>query len=173
MSKTYQLKMTSAKAEAKTHDATPANGKAPTALQAQAGARYQLSDVKTGFAPDNIRVSRSGKHLKIFVDGVSEPAFVIENFYEFPIEDRLVLSGKAEDGSAYAYTPETASSAATVAQLKDDGLVAGMALGGEGNAAGAAVGLLAAQAVDFGDDGAQGVERFAQGGAHRGRVNAV
>lgn len=147
MSKTYQLKMTAPRADAKTHDATPAAGKSSVMVQAQPGARYQLTDVQTGFAPDNIRVSRSGKHLRILVDGQPEPAFVIENFYDQASEDHHVLTGKAEDGNTYAYIPESASTAATVAQLQSNGQTAGMALGGAGIAAGAAVGMLAPVAV--------------------------
>lgn len=143
MSKTYQIKMTAPKVEAKTLDATPGTGKAPITLKAEPGARYHLTDTRSGFAPDNIRISRSGKNLKIFTDGVSEPTFIVEDFYEQPADNRAALTGKSEDGNNYEYIPENASGTAAAPVLKDDGQIFGMALGGEVINAGAAVGLLA------------------------------
>lgn len=143
MSKTYQIKMTAPKVEAKTLDATPGAGKAPITLKAQPGARYHLTDTQSGFAPDNIRISRSGKNLKIFTDGVNEPTFIVEDFYEQPADNRAALTGKSEDGNNYEYIPENASGTAAAPVLKDDGQIFGMALGGEVINAGAAVGLLA------------------------------
>lgn len=143
MSKTYQIKMTAPKVEAKTLDATPGTGKAPITLKAEPGARYHLTDTRSGFAPDNIRISRSGKNLKIFTEGVSEPTFIVEDFYEQPADKRAALTGKSEDGNNYEYIPENASGTAAAPVLKDDGQIFGMALGGEVINAGAAVGLLA------------------------------
>lgn len=149
MNKTYQLKMTLPKADPKTVESTPGANKATVMVKAEAGARYQLLDAKTGLAPDNIRVSRSGKSLRIHVEGQSDPAFVVADFYDQTEGHAPELTGKAEDGQMYRYIPETAIDASAIPVLKDNGQTVGMALGGNEIGTGAAVGLLAPVAAAF------------------------
>jgi len=150
MKKTYQLKTNAIKGEQQVLDMTPTAGQAPTKLQATAGARYELIDITTKAAPDNIRVMRKGKNLQVFFDGDTEPGLVIENFYEAHTDNLPTLVGRTEQGTLHEYIPESAAPSAVVAQLGDTGNSYGMALGGQELAAsGAAVGLLAPVAAVF------------------------
>ncbi len=83
----------------------------PVRLLAQRGARYEFQDELKGkgLAPDQVRVKRSGNNLHVMFDGSQKPDVVIEDFYAAPNRNNgltPVLSGMAENGSIYAYTPQ-------------------------------------------------------------------
>ena len=83
----------------------------PVRLLAQRGARYEFQDELKGkgLAPDQVRVKRSGNNLHVMFDGSQKPDVVIEDFYVASNRNNgltPVLSGMAENGSIYAYTPQ-------------------------------------------------------------------
>lgn len=149
MNKNYQIKIINAEGKSVTEVIKPGPGKGPTVIKAVGGTRYALVDTEQGSAPDNIRIARSGKNIKIFFDANVEPGLVIENFYEVHQNTQFSVVGQNELGNYYEYIPETASDASTVGQLKDSGQTFGMALGGE-KLAGAAAGLQAAPVAAMG-----------------------
>jgi len=145
MKKTYQIKINQGK-DSKVLDVTQAGtkGQAVT-VHAEPGARYQLVDTETNYAPENIRASRQGKDLKISFEGSNTTDLVIEDYYKVSPEGYNGLIGETESGKFYEYIPENASGMASVPMLVESGPVVGMALGGSEIApAGAAVGVLAA-----------------------------
>ena len=145
MTKTYQIKINQGK-DAKALDVPQAGSKGqPVTVNAVAGARYQLIDPETGYAPENIRVTRQGKDLKISFEGSNTSDLVIQDYYKVSQEGYNGLVGETESGKFYEYIPESASGMASVPMLADSGQLVGMALGGaEVAPAGAAVGVLAA-----------------------------
>lgn len=143
MSKTYKIKVNQGQGEAKLVDIPPSDGKNPTVVKAVPGGKYQLMDPNTGYAPENIRASRSGKNLRIFFEGRSQADLIVEDYYEVAQEGFNGLIGEAESGRFYEYIPETASGNLSVPLLADGSTQAGLALGGiEINSTGAAVGAL-------------------------------
>lgn len=121
----------------------------PTTLLAQAGARYQFIATETGWAPDNLRARRSGKHLLISLEDREQADVVIADFYERTDPGFNALIGESEAGVFYAYIPESAQTAAQVSDLADGTTNVGMALGGEAvQPAGAAVGALVGMAFN-------------------------
>ena len=107
-----------------------------------------MLDASTGYAPENIRASRSGKNLQVFFEGRGQPDLVIEDYYEVTPEGFNGLIGESESGRFYEYIPETAVGNSAVPLLADGSNQVGMALGGaEINASGAAVGALVAAAA--------------------------
>lgn len=148
MSKSYKIKVNQGPGEAKFVDIPQvgASGK-PLAVKAEPGGKYQLLDGSTGYAPENIRASRSGKNLQVFFEGRNQPDLVIEDYYEVTPEGFNGLIGESESGRFYEYIPETAAGNSAVPLLADGSNQVGMALGGaEINASGAAVGALVAAA---------------------------
>jgi Bacterial Ig-like domain len=148
MSKTYQIKINQGK-DSKSFDIPVAGAKGQAlSIKAVAGARYQLIDSATGFAPENIRASRQGKDLKVSFEGSNTTDLVIEDYYKVSSEGYNGLIGESEPGRFYEYIPENASGFSSVPMLAESGQVVGMALGGaEVAPAGAAVGVLAAGIV--------------------------
>jgi hypothetical protein len=148
MSKAYKIKVNQGAGEAKFVDIPQAgvSGK-PLSVKAVPGGKYQLLDGSTGYAPENIRASRSGKDLQVFFEGRAQPDLVIEEYYEVTPEGFNGLIGESESGRFYEYIPETAVGNSAVPLLSDGSTQVGMALGGpEINASGAAVGALVAAA---------------------------
>ena len=145
MTKTYQIKINQGK-DAKALDVPQAGSKGqPVTVNAAAGARYQLIDPETGYAPENIRATRQGKDLKISFEGSNTSDLVIQDYYKVSPEGYNGLVGETESGKFYEYIPESAAGMASVPMLADSGQLVGMALGGaEVAPAGAAVGVLAA-----------------------------
>lgn len=148
MSKTYKIKVNQGADAAKFVDIPQVGttGKA-LAVKAVPGGKYQLMDASTGFAPENIRATRSGKDLQVFFEGRGQADLVIEDYYEVTPEGFNGLIGEAESGRYYEYIPESAVGNTAVPLLADGSTQVGMALGGaEINASGAAVGALVAAA---------------------------
>ena len=148
MSKTYKIKVNQGADEAKFVDIPQVgtSGKALT-VKAVPGGKYQLMDASTGFAPENIRATRSGKDLQVFFEGRGKADLVIEDYYEVTPEGFNGLIGESESGRFYEYIPESAVGNSAVPLLADGSTQVGMALGGaEINASGAAVGALVAAA---------------------------
>ena len=148
MSNIYKVKVNQGQGKSTTVDipSTGATGK-PVMIKAAAGERYQLVDPSTGFAPENIRVARSGKDLKVFFEGRTSPDLLIEDYYGAMPSGFNALVGEAENGRAYEYIPESASGDVSVPLLAEGGAASGLALGGsEVSAAGAAVGTVLAAA---------------------------
>lgn len=178
MNKTYQIKTTDAQGKPLIESIQPDQGKKPKIIKAVSGACYNLVDVQQGSAPDNIRIVRSGKNLKVLFDGEKEPSLLIEDFYEVNSDGQFALVGQNEQGAYYEYVPETAAKAATVGQLKDTGQIFGMVLGGDELPAtsGAAVGLLVPVAAATGTSplllgaGALGAAGAAAGGSGGGQT---
>lgn len=149
MSKTYKIKVNQGADEAKFIDIPQvgATGKA-LAVKAVPGGKYQLMDASTGYAPENIRATRSGKDLQVFFEGRAQPDLVIQDYYEVTPEGFNGLIGESESGRFYEYIPESAVGNTAVPLLADGSTQVGMALGGaEINASGAAVGALVAAAA--------------------------
>lgn len=148
MSKTYKIKVNQGQGEAKFVDIPQAgDGRTPIVVKAVPGGKYQLMDPSTGYAPENIRASRSGKNLRVFFEGRSQADLVVEDYYEVAPEGFNGLIGEAESGRFYEYIPESAVGRSAVPLLADGSNQVGMALGGaEINASGAAVGALVAAA---------------------------
>lgn len=148
MNKTYQLKTLDTQGQSRTQTLEAGSRKAPLLVPTAPGERHLLLDVQQGSAPDNIRLQRAGKHLRVFFDGSSQPDLVLENFYSGNASDEAVtLAGTTDQGGLYAYQPETGRVQDTVSQLTDNAPPQGMALGGAPLAAFtetvAAAGLLA------------------------------
>ena len=148
MSKSYKIKVNQGTGEAKFVDIPQVSGGSkPLAVKAVPGGKYQLVDASTGYGPENIRASRSGKNLQVFFEGRGQPDLVIEDYYAEAPEGFNGLIGESESGRFYEYIPETASGNSAVPLLADGSNQIGMALGGaEINASGAAVGALVAAA---------------------------
>lgn len=176
MSKTYQIKINQGK-DSKSFDIPVAGAKGQAlSIKAVAGARYQLIDSATGFAPENIRASRQGKDLKVSFEGSNTTDLVIEDYYKVSSEGYNGLIGESEPGRFYEYIPENASGFSSVPMLAESGQVVGMALGGaEVAPAGAAVGVLAAGIVSpwLLGAGALGAAAAAGGGGGGGGAAAA
>ena len=168
MSKTYQIKSLDAKGQPQIETIQPAPGRAPTVIKAVPGTRYTLTEVQQGSAPDNIRVQRSGKHLRIMFDGSSQPDVVIEDFFDgSPSGGKSTLTGTTDRGALHEYVPETGIEQHSLSRLEDNDAIHGMALGGIEVPAntGAAVGLLAPLAGGGLGIGAAGAGAAALGAA--------
>lgn len=145
MSKTYQIKTVDAKGQALLETIQASTGKPPVTLKALPGVRYTLMDVQQGSAPDNIRVQRTGKHLKILFDGSKQTDLVLENYFDRETGQPPSLAGATDSGALHEYIPETGREQDSLPQLEDNSAIQGMALGGAELPIhnGAAVGLLA------------------------------
>jgi hypothetical protein len=131
MKKSYKVKIIIGAGEPQTLDISSSAGVGSTTLNAVPGGRYQLIDAATGLAPDNIRVTRRGKDLKINFDGLDQAELVIADFYAFSAGDANTLVGEPVTGNYHAYIPESGDGARSIAQLTDSLAPTGMALGRE------------------------------------------
>ncbi len=106
----------------------------PVMIQAQKGINYELIDDATQFAPENIKIQRVGNDLYISFedDGTNalDPDLVIQGYYGTDGTTTNLLIGLHENGSYYAYVPETGVQQHAVSMLADQVSVA-QALGGE------------------------------------------
>lgn len=144
MKKNYHIKTVDAKGKA-INVAVQAGAKKPVVIDGIDGARYQLVDDQTGYAPENIRAKRIGKDLYLYAEGDSQPSAVIEGYYNTETSSSPgALVGQAENNNLYTYTPETALGSEVSSQLADGAAPAGMALGGDALGAGAALAILPA-----------------------------
>ena len=88
MKNAYKIIVNNAQGSAKTltHD-VPAPGSfwGPLKIKATPGARFQLVDVSTGQGPDNIRVKRVGKDLRISFEGRDKVDVMITDYYELSL----------------------------------------------------------------------------------------
>jgi hypothetical protein len=129
MKKSYKVKIITGAGEPQTLDISSSAGVGSTTLNAVPGGRYQLIDAATGLAPDNIRVTRRGKDLKINFDGRDQAELVIADFYAFSAGDANTLVGEPVTGNYHAYITESGDGARSIAQLTDGAAPIGMALG--------------------------------------------
>lgn len=148
MSKIYKVKVNQGEGKSEMVDVPAArSGAGPVKVKAMGGARYQLFDPETGYGPENIRVDRRGKDLRVYFEGRIEPDLVLEDYYEAVAPGFNALIGEAESGRFHEYIPESAAGSASVPALSESGAAAGLALGGlEVSPAGAAIGTLVAAA---------------------------
>ena len=131
MSKTYQIKAVDAKGQALLETIQPGASKGPVTLQALPGVRYTLIDVQQGSAPDNIRVQRTGKHLRILFDGASQADLVLENYFDTEANSPSpALVGTTDSGTLHEYVPENGRLQDSLPRLGDGVAPQGMALGG-------------------------------------------
>ncbi|MDD5405768.1 MAG: Ig-like domain-containing protein [Sulfurovaceae bacterium] len=85
-------------------------------IKAQKGIKYELRDVSTHFAPNQLLLVRKGKDLLIRIDTkedasdkAASPDIVIENYYGYgDYSGNLV--GMSEDGQYYNYAPQEGTS---------------------------------------------------------------
>lgn len=151
MRKTYQLQTTDAQGQRRTQTIDSSLGPSPTVIATAPGERHVLLDVQQGSAPDNIRVQRVGKQLRVLFDGSTQADLVLDNFYSDSSTDGpATLAGATEQGSVHEYLPETGQAQDTLAALADNARPQGMALGSTPLATpseAATVGLLAPVAV--------------------------
>ena len=93
-----------------------------------------MLDDATQFAPENIKIKRVGNDLHIgFEDGSSDPLdadLIIQDYYGHDGVTSNLLIGLHENGSYYAYVPESGLQEHAVSLLADE-IAAGQALGGE------------------------------------------
>jgi len=81
MKKSYKVKIIPSVGEAQTLEIASSKLSATTTLSAIPGGHYQLLETASGQAPDNIRVSRKGKDLRIHFEGSEQADLVISNYY--------------------------------------------------------------------------------------------
>lgn len=178
MSKTYQIKAVDAKGQPLIQTITASADKGPVTLQALPGVRYTLIDVQQGSAPDNVRVQRVGKHLRVLFDGASQADLVLENYFEIEANSPSPsLVGTTDNGTLYEYVPESGRLQDNLPRLTDGAAPQGMALGGLElpPTSGAAVALLAPVAgggLGLGAAGAGVLGATALGGGGGGNINA-
>ncbi|MCP2040408.1 CshA-type fibril repeat protein [Neisseria sp. HSC-16F19] len=136
MAKHITLHINSAKETLETVQIAANEGRA-VRVKAQANVRYQLVDNATQFGPENIMTKRVGQDLHISFEGsgVNAPDLIIEDYYavngQIGYSDGYsnLIIGQHENGSFYAYVPESAQQADAVSMLADQ-MTAGQALGG-------------------------------------------
>ncbi len=131
MKKSYKVKIIPSVGEAQTLEIAASKLSATTTLSAIPGGHYQLLETASGQAPDNIRVSRKGKDLRIHFEGSEQADLVISNYYANSAADPQALIGQTSNGNYHPYIPESGNATTTVAQLNDGMTTIGMALGSE------------------------------------------
>ncbi|MBK5143785.1 Ig-like domain repeat protein [Budviciaceae bacterium BWR-B9] len=94
-------------------------------IKIQPGSKYVLKNEDDNFAPENITLQRHGDNLNIILEGDSNPAIVIEDYYATGNDQALL--GMAEDGQLYAYMVTDGSAEG---YLLEDGSLAPAALAG-------------------------------------------
>ena len=86
----------------------------PVIIQAKKNVNYELLDDATQFAPENIKIKRVGNDLHIGLeDGSSDPLdtdLIIQDYYGQDGTTTNLLIGLHENGSYYAYVPESGDS---------------------------------------------------------------
>lgn len=92
----------------------------PLVLKAQAGVSYELKDVATNVAPDQVLLTREGNNLKITLSGKKkkndeDEDVIIEGYYDGAQGE---LIGLAEDGQYYSYVPQEGSESLLVSQME-------------------------------------------------------
>ncbi|WP_180042301.1 Ig-like domain-containing protein, partial [Acinetobacter sp. YH16039] len=106
----------------------------PVIIQAKKNVNYELIDDATQFAPENIKIKRVGNDLHIgFEDSSSDPLdadLIIQDYYGHDGVTSNLLIGLHENGSYYAYVPESGFQEHAVSMLAEE-VSAGQALGGE------------------------------------------
>ncbi|PXX21400.1 MULTISPECIES: Ig-like domain-containing protein [Burkholderia] len=114
-------------------------------VRAPQGAKFILAESQSGYAPQNITVSRVGKNLHLSLEGTSydQPQLIIEDFYGN--EGQLV--GLGEDGAYHEYIASDAEQDHAIALLAD-GKAAPQVLGAE-QMVGFGAGLVAAPGIDW------------------------
>lgn len=87
-------------------------------LAAQEGVTYEIQDVETEVAPEQLVAKRDGDNLELYPDPeAAEPIAVVEDYYLLPEPPPLV--GAAEDGKYYAFVPQTGSADQLLWNLED------------------------------------------------------
>jgi hypothetical protein len=101
----------------------------PLKIVAKHAALYQLTDVVSGFSPQQIQVRRKGKDLLISLEqnNPDQPDLVIENYYGVK---HAVVVGKGENGQQYPFVPDTARGIHAIDKLAD-GTAITQVLGGQ------------------------------------------
>ncbi|WP_216075650.1 hypothetical protein, partial [Acinetobacter indicus] len=106
----------------------------PVIIQAKKNVNYEFIDAATQFAPENIKTKRVGNDLHVaFEDDRKHPFetdLIIEDYYNQDGTSTNLLIGLHENGSYYAYVPESGLQEHAVSLLADE-IAAGQALGGE------------------------------------------
>lgn len=81
---------------------------------------YELIDLDTGFAPQQIIAKRSGDNLEITFEDQTQPSLIIENYYNDP----KPIIGMAENGQYYAYIPQNGLDSSLISALEQNVLAA-------------------------------------------------
>lgn len=90
-------------------------------LEAQGNVNYQIVEHQTGLGPQNILTKRQGDDLVIFLeeDNTKED-IIIKNYYD---EKGAMVIGLHENGSLYAYVPESGKAAESISVLAELSLI--------------------------------------------------
>jgi Bacterial Ig-like domain len=156
-------------------------------IAAQPGARYEVNQVESGRAPQQLHTRRRGNELHIHLDEFrpEAPDVIVENFYDMAPG---TFAGVAEDNQLYPFIPNTAALGDDIVALADGAAIsqvlggaqlglfgAGGAVGAAGAAGGAAGGAAAGAAaggaaggIGAGALGAGGLAAAALGGGGGG-----
>ncbi|WP_140920435.1 Ig-like domain-containing protein [Limnobaculum xujianqingii] len=97
----------------------------PVKIQLQDGNKYILKNQDNDYAPEHVTLKRHGNDLNVILDGDTNPAIVIDDYYVSGNQQPLL--GVAEDGQLYSYIATDA--AGNGYTLVDEG-VTSVALGG-------------------------------------------
>lgn len=143
-------------------------------IAAEPAARYEINQVESGRAPQQLHTRRRGKDLLIHLDEFKPeaPDVIVENFYEVAPG---TFAGLAEDNLLYPFIPNTAALGDDIVALADGAAISqvlgGAQLGvfGAGGAVGGAVGGAAAGGAAAGGAAAGGA---AAGGIGAGTLGA-
>ena len=129
MKKTYKVKVIPGAGEAQVLDVASSSGVGSTTINAVANGRYQLIDVGTGGAPDNIRTRRQGNDLQVYFEGREQADLVIADYFADSANNTLM--GEAQNGVFHPYIPESGEWTRSLPQMADGAKPVGMALGSE------------------------------------------
>ena len=128
MSKNFTVKINDGN---KTLETVKLNATKKVVIKVQPNVNYELVDDTTQYAPQNIVTKRVGNDLYIAFEGTDinvDSDLVLEGYYEN--KNNVYLLGMAEDGSYYAYIPESGIKTDAVPMLADQ-VFAPQVLGGE------------------------------------------
>ena len=128
MSKNFTVKINDGN---KTLETVKLNTTKKVVIKVQPNVNYELVDDATQYAPQNIVTKRVGNDLYIAFEGTDinvDSDLVLEGYYEN--KNNVYLLGMAEDGSYYAYIPESGIKTDAVPMLADQ-VFAPQVLGGE------------------------------------------
>ncbi len=108
------------------------NGGKPLLIKAQDGVSYELKDVASNVAPDQVLLSREGNNLKIHITPKHKKGkddedadVIIEGYYDGAEGD---LIGLAEDGQYYSYVPQEGGESLLISEM-DSGAASYSSLG--------------------------------------------